>query len=840
MPRNSLPSVTSDIPKDLRYFIDRVGEIISENGADRFVTLTELKGAGVYGGGGGGGDDGGGGGGGGGGDDGTTEIPVLTPPKPEGLVASGGYEYIILDWTRPTYYGHQFTTVYYAEGLGASFEDATAVTDVEGRAAVFSHYLGTGQSATYWIRYTNINGGEGPLSDPADATTAINVEEVIDVLTGTLTSTAFVDYLSTYLDSAPSNFVVKLAGDDGSAAGFGLAQVSRNGGVEFDFAILADNFFISPPIDYNQVATPAENPPAVGEGAVWRQPPPDYLPPTYYIWDGSTWVIQPSEPAQTPAYFQTEEPPAGSPVGTVWRKTGNKGTGFAKYYVWKNVGGWVEIDALPFIVRTTDTTLTNEDGKTIDVPAGVYIRSAFIQDGTITNAKIGTASIDNAKIIDATIDTAKIAYLDAGKIRTGNLESFDFTNTPGKAGFRLAINSRAIYNNGVFTGQFESLSSQEDIEFILRGALDNSPALQLINGVVTINALNIRNKLESLGYASGGPGFSFDVDTGVFAFKDADGNIIFTTNGVDGDAILAAIDGTINDLQDDIDSRATQTAFNNLVDDVTAVQDGLTTKAEQADLTTTNTNLTTLNTELDSVRDPTTGLLDPSKLTVNIINNDAQLLSDLEFLRPFAEEGELELFFSRAAFAQLIAGTLISDQLFVNTGNFGTVLTNTVLANNGTIDNLLVNTLQIADDAVTVPVGGNVTPGVQISAPSQFDDGFNEVARTSPITWDNSDASTKPKAIIIVGTMNFVSQQTGGDTGVRLRLMAQGPNNTVEIQTAAVSANVGLSQVVTVSAKFDLSERNSPHSFILEARSDDTDGDYITGSGNIFALASKR
>ena len=837
MPRNSLPSVTSDIPKDLRYFIDRVGEIISENGADRFVTLTELKGAGVY-------DGGGGGGGDGDGDGGTTEIPVLTPPKPEGLVASGGYEYIILDWTRPTYYGHQFTTVYYAEGLGASFEDATAVTDVEGRAAVFSHYLGTGQSATYWIRYTNINGGEGPLSDPADATTAINVEEVIDVLTGTLTSTAFVDYLSTYLDSAPSNFVVKLAGDDGSAAGFGLAQVSRNGGVEFDFAILADNFFISPPIDYNQVATPAENPPAVGEGAVWRQPPPDYLPPTYYIWDGSTWVIQPSEPAQTPAYFQTEEPPAGSPVGTVWRKTGNKGTGFAKYYVWKNVGGWVEIDALPFIVRTTDTTLTNEDGKTIDVPAGVYIRSAFIQDGTITNAKIGTASIDNAKIIDATIDTAKIAYLDAGKIRTGNLESFDFTNTPGKAGFRLAINSRAIYNNGVFTGQFESLSSQEDIEFILRGALDNSPALQLINGVVTINALNIRNKLESLGYDSGGPGFSFDVDTGVFAFKDADGNIIFTTNGVDGDAILAAIDGTINDLQDDIDSRATQTAFNNLVDDVTAVQNGLTTKAEQTALDTTNTNLAALNTDLLQVGNVDVNgnyTFDPIKIgTLLSTLTEQEQLANYLFIRSFAEQGLIDTYFESAGFINLFAANGIFKNLYAEKAIFGEILANEVAANNGVIDNLLVNTLQIADDAVTVPVGGNVTPGVEISAPSQFDDGFNEVARTSPITWDNSDASTKPKAIIIVGTMNFVSQQTGGDTGVRLRLMAQGPNNTVEIQTAAVSANVGLSQVVTVSAKFDLSGRNSPHSFILEARSDDTDGDYITGSGNIFALASKR
>lgn len=64
--------------------------------------------------------------------------------------------------------------------------------------------------------------------------------------------------------------------------------------------------------------------------------------------------------------------------------------------------------SVPFIVRTSSTTVNGET-----VPAGVYMSDAFIQNGTITNAKIGDAAIDNAKI----------ASLDAGKISTGTLDA---------------------------------------------------------------------------------------------------------------------------------------------------------------------------------------------------------------------------------------------------------------------------------------------------------------------------------------------------------------------------------------------------------------------------------
>jgi hypothetical protein len=792
VPNNKLPTVSSDIPKDLRFFIDRVAEIVNSSGPDQFLTLSDLQ-KGVYNSAindSGAIDDSSG-------DD--VIIPVFCPPKATNLVATGGYEYIILDWDRPTYYGHAFTRVYRALGANALFSDAVAVTEVTGRAAVFSDYLGTGETATYWVQFVNINGEDcDVISDPATATTAINVEEVINALDGALTSSEFADDLSTFLDNAPDNYVVKLAGADGAAAGFGLAStpsLDGGGSVEFTFAVLADNFFITPPVDFNQSDTP-------------------------------------SSAAQ----------------GDVWRDTTNPSSVVYKLYQGSE---WVEFNPSPFIVRTTPITITNDDGKQVDVPAGVYIRDGYIQNGTITNAKIGTAAIDNAKIVDATIETGKIAYLDAGTIRTGNFESFDFTNEEGKAGFRLAMSTSPIFNEaGEFTGEFEFLSgtNQEDIEFILRGEGDINPALQLINGKVTINALNIREVLKSQNWPTSG--FSFNVETGVFAFKDGTGNTIFTTNGFDGNAVEAAIQDTIDGLNAAIAinnaaiaTKTPQTTFNSLLDTVNDATSGLATKASLVDLQGTNDSVATIDEQITDLNDDLLQVgnfdeagdytFDPSKLgeVLSTASTEEQL-ADYQFILEFSKAGLIDTYHQSDGFINLFAANAIFKDLYAEKAIFGTILANEVAANNGTIDNLLVNTVSIAGNAVTVPVSGNVTPNIGLTT------SWQDVATTTQITWPNVDS--RPSAAIVTATMNFLAINTDDPgTACRLRLVAVGPFSSAILQDAAVSTRRDYSQVVTISVKHDLSGKSSPYRYRLQARTD-TSGDYRTGSGNIFALASKR
>jgi len=58
-------------------------------------------------------------------------------------------------------------------------------------------------------------------------------------------------------------------------------------------------------------------------------------------------------------------------------------------------------DIIPFVVTTTTTTLNGET-----VPAGVYIDQAYIKNGAISEAKIGTLSAD--KITTGTLDADRI------------------------------------------------------------------------------------------------------------------------------------------------------------------------------------------------------------------------------------------------------------------------------------------------------------------------------------------------------------------------------------------------------------------------------------------------
>lgn len=484
--RNNLPSVTSDIPRDLRYFIDRVSEVIKTLQDANLVSVQDLVGAGI-------GTDGGNGTIGppptGSGPDGQIIIPVLTPPAPSGFTVLGGYEFITLSWDAPTYYGHAYARIYRnTTGVFDSSTDFLTITE----ANVFSDFVGnanstydpetgevTGQTTFYyWVSFVNINTVEGPTAGPESDTTAIDVEEVLQALSGSLASTALIEELSTLVETVGDNYVVKLAAG-GVAAGFGLANTGPAEAPTFDFAILANNFFITPPIAFNQ----AEIPTSTAVGQVWRKN--DASPVEYYIAKivGADEVVS---------------------------------------------GEWEQIDATPFIVRTTDGNITNADGEEVFVPAGVYITDAYIQDGTITRAKIGTAAIDNAKIAQAAITAANVAYLDANRIVTGSIRSPNFTNAPGAAGFLLSMTTTGVFiptldvdgnfqfnQDGTIVGEFEdefgNPFNQEDIVFILRGAFDGPPALQLIDGDVTISALYIRDVLQSVGYAAGNAGFKFDI-----------------------------------------------------------------------------------------------------------------------------------------------------------------------------------------------------------------------------------------------------------------------------------------------------------------------------------------
>lgn len=85
------------------------------------------------------------------------------------------------------------------------------------------------------------------------------------------------------------------------------------------------------------------------------------------------------------------------------------------------VGGAGELgDEYPFVVYTTEQTVS-KNGTNYTIPAGIYIKDAFIQNAAIEAAQIQNAAITNAKIKDGEITNAKIGNLqvDTAKIANG-------------------------------------------------------------------------------------------------------------------------------------------------------------------------------------------------------------------------------------------------------------------------------------------------------------------------------------------------------------------------------------------------------------------------------------
>ena len=84
----------------------------------------------------------------------------------------------------------------------------------------------------------------------------------------------------------------------------------------------------------------------------------------------------------------------------------------------------------PFFQLDSATTING-----VSVPAGTYIKAAFIHEATITNAMIGDAAVDSAKIADATIVDGDIASatitgakIGSATITGANIASATITN----------------------------------------------------------------------------------------------------------------------------------------------------------------------------------------------------------------------------------------------------------------------------------------------------------------------------------------------------------------------------------------------------------------------------
>lgn len=160
---NNLPTVTSPLPPDLQQFILRVREALDGGGPDAVVTARKLFAANIAA------------------PTPTGDIaPVTgtieTPRAPTGLTASAALASVILNWDSPNYKGHSYTEIWAQPEIDPSGNTITRSSSTIGDATLvgmtsgnnFSHLIGKGGTSSYqfyWIRFVNQNGVAGPFNE---------------------------------------------------------------------------------------------------------------------------------------------------------------------------------------------------------------------------------------------------------------------------------------------------------------------------------------------------------------------------------------------------------------------------------------------------------------------------------------------------------------------------------------------------------------------------------------------------------------------------------------------------------------------------------------------------
>ena len=182
-----LPFISSDIPRDLRMFLERLRELVTGSGQERLVTAKELSDAGIAS------------------VDqagnltpSTTTTYYATPPAPTNLVVTAATRNIIVEWDAPLYEGHAYTEIW----RNTTNTIGSAVRVGMSPGSTFTDPVGPGVTRYYWVRFVNVDSTPGAYNavSGVSATTSAEVAYLLSTLTSQITSSQLASSLSTRID----------------------------------------------------------------------------------------------------------------------------------------------------------------------------------------------------------------------------------------------------------------------------------------------------------------------------------------------------------------------------------------------------------------------------------------------------------------------------------------------------------------------------------------------------------------------------------------------------------------------------------------------------------------
>ena len=361
-PSNSLPTVTSNIPRDLRLFLDRLRDWVGAQGVSELVTPAYLQSVGLL--------------------DAnfnpTADEGVFyaTPPPPTNLQVSTVEANALLTWDEPVYTGHAYTEVWASDTNDLA--DANVVLTAPGSIGVYA--MGRDRTLYFWVRFVNVVNHEGAYNAVGGTvgTTLPKVDDLLTALNGAITEAELFSTLG-----ARINLI------DDPVTGIAATR-----------ATLTNDYYTSVSTD-NAISSAVST-----------------LATTV---NGNTAAIstQATSIDGLSAQYTVKVDNNGYVTGYGLASTLINGTPTSEFIVRADrfaISSPGEVEIAPFVVTTTPTTLNG-----VAVPAGVYMSEAFIKNGAITNAKIGNATIDDAKIVSLTANKITAGSLSAGSyIRSTN------------------------------------------------------------------------------------------------------------------------------------------------------------------------------------------------------------------------------------------------------------------------------------------------------------------------------------------------------------------------------------------------------------------------------------
>lgn len=410
------------------------------------------------------------------------------PPQPTGFRVDGGYGVIMLDWDTPQslYKNHSYTEIWRntVDVIGNAVLIGTTI------AAVYTDPVPASRTYYYWIRFVSQANVTGPYNSTSGTvgTSAIDVPAVLNALTGQITQSQLYADLGARIDL--------IDGDEGLPGSFAYRWRQMYDQNQAQFTYL-DRLYADLNSAVARTSTTLST--TVGQNTTSIQVNAESINGIQ-----AKYTVKIDNNGYVSGYGLISTANTGTPTSEFAVRAD-------KFYVASPTGPGIT-PIVPFVVQTTPTTING-----VYVPVGVYMDAAYIQNGTITSAKIGDAVITNAKIANAAIDSAKIANLAVGSAQIANtIESSNWDPSTNQ-GWQINKTGVATFNQVTVRGTvFASAGSFTGAVTATSGSFTGS----ITAGSGTIGGININaSSISSSNWVNNSAGFAIN-SNGQAQFND--------------------------------------------------------------------------------------------------------------------------------------------------------------------------------------------------------------------------------------------------------------------------------------------------------------------------------